>query len=181
MSRYHPILITLHWVSTLLIFSTFLLATLVLVPMPNTQEKAVPLAVHMALGVGILVITVARFIIRYATVKPVRKIKNPLAKKKPLVVTMAEPVQYLLYLFTFLMSLSGTGLALQAGVVTDSGIVLPANFYDFPLRRVHGTISTVLFVLIVLHLLTWIYYQFLRGDNAIAWMWFKGKKEAPGP
>jgi cytochrome b561 len=149
--------------------------------MPNTQEKVVPLAVHMALGAGILVITVTRFIIRYATVKPLRKVKNPLAKKKPIIVTMAEPVQYLLYLFTFLMSLTGAGLALQAGVVTGSGIVLPANFYDFPLRTAHGTISTILFVLIILHLLTWIYYQFLRGENAIAWMWFNSKKKSPKP
>jgi cytochrome b561 len=176
MGRYHPVLIVLHWLSALLVFATFLLGVFVLVPTPNTQEKVVPLAAHMALGMGILVITVIRFMVRRATLKPLRKIKNPLAQKKPVIVTMAEPVQYLLYLFSFLMALTGAGLALQAGVLTRSGIVLPENFYNFPLRTVHGTLSTVLFVLVMLHLLTWIYYQFIKGENALAWIWFKKKK-----
>ena len=179
MSRYHPVLIVLHWLSALLIFATFLLGMFALVRMPNTEEKVVPLAVHMLLGVGILAITIVRFIVRRATLKPLRKVKNPLAKKKPLIVTMAEPVQYLLYLFTFLMSVSGAGLTLQAGVLTGSGLVLPEDFYAFPLRNVHGLISTILFVLVGLHLLTWVYFQFLRGENALAWIWFKPKKETP--
>lgn len=179
MNRYSPALIVLHWLSALMIFSAFLIGIFVLVPQPNTPVKAIPLAIHMALGLGILVVTLARFLVRRATLKPLRKVKNPLAKKKPAIVTMAEPVQYLLYLFSFLMSLTGIGLTLQAGVLTGSGLLLPADFYAFPLRRVHGTLSTALFVLVVLHLLTWVYHQFLRGENALAWMWFKPKNRRP--
>ncbi len=173
--RYHASLILLHWLSALFIFATFLIGVFVLVPMPDNPVKLLPLWAHMLLGLGILIITVARYTIRVRTLKPLRKVKNPLAKKKPLIVTMAEPVQLLLYLFTILMSLSGTGLALQAGLFADTQAI-PADFYAFPLRTVHGTISTILFVLIVLHLLTWVYYQFLRGENALAWMWFRRRK-----
>jgi cytochrome b561 len=173
--RYHPALILLHWISALLIFTVFLLGMFILVPMPNNPAKLVPLWVHMTLGLGILAITVARYIIRLRTLKPLRKVKNPLAKKKPLIVTMAEPVQLLLYLFTFLMSLSGAGLALQAGLWADASAI-PADFYAFPLRTIHGTLSTALFVLVVLHLLTWVYYQFLRGENALSWIWFRKRK-----
>jgi len=176
MSRYHPILIILHWLSAVLILTTFLLGMFALAHQPNTPEKIVPLGVHMGLGVVILLVTVIRFVVRRATLKPLRQVKNPLAKPKPLIVTMAGPVQYLLYLFSFLMSLTGAGLALQAGVLTSSGIALPEDFYDFPLRTIHGTISTVLFVLVALHLLTWVYFQFIRGENALAWIWFKPKK-----
>ena len=179
MSRYHPALIVLHWISALLIVAAFLLGVFVLVPMPNDGGKVIPVSVHMALGLGILVLTAARYIIRVRTLKPLRKVKNPLARKKPIIVTMAEPVQQLLYLFSFLMSLTGVGLALQAGIWGDmfsGAMVLPKDFYAFPLRTIHGTISTILFVLIVLHLLTWVYYQFLRGENALAWMWFNKKK-----
>ncbi len=180
MSRYHPLLVILHWVTALLIAVTFLMGMFVLVPMPNNGQKIVPVSVHMLLGLLILVLTVTRYLVRLKTLKPLRKVKNPLAKKKPLIVTMAEPVQYLLYLFSILMSLTGIGLALQAGILGQmfsNGMTLPQNFYDFPLRTIHGTISTVLFVLIVLHLLTWVYYQFLRGENALAWMWFNKKKK----
>jgi len=178
MSRYHPILIVLHWLSAVLILVTFLLGVFTLAHQPNTPQKVVPLGVHMGLGVVILFVTVMRFIVRRATLKPLRQVKNPLAKPKPIIVTMAEPVQYLLYLFSFLMSLSGAGLALQAGVLTSSGITLPEDFYAFPLRSLHGTISTALFVLVALHLLTWVYFQFIRGENALAWIWFNRKKKA---
>lgn len=176
MSRYHPLLIFLHWLLALLIFAAFLLGVFALAEQPNTQKKIVPLGVHMALGTLTLLLTVIRFIVRWVTLKPLRRVQNPLAKKKPLIVTMAGPVQSLLYLFTFLMSLTGLGLTLQAGVLTSSGIRLPADFYAFPLRTVHGVLSTGLFVLIVLHLLTWVYFQFIRGENALAWMWLNRKK-----
>lgn len=175
MSRYHPLLVLLHWLSALLIFAAFLLGMFALAHQPNTDEKIVPLAVHIVIGLGTLLVTVIRIAVRRATLKPLRKVRNPLAKQKPLVVTMAEPVQYLLYLFTVLMSLTGIGLTLQAGLLTNAGIILPDNFYDFPLRTVHGTLSTVLFILIALHLLTWIYFQFIRGENALSWMWFSKK------
>jgi len=176
MSRYPPLLVILHWLSAVLIFVTFLLGVFALAEQPNTQEKIIPLAVHMALGTGILLLTVIRFIVRRVMLKPLRKVRNPLAKPKPLIVTIAGPVQWLLYLFTLLMSLTGIGLTLQAGVLSDSGLVLPTDFYAFPLRTVHGTLSTALFVLIVLHLLTWVYFQFIRGENALAWIWFNKKK-----
>lgn len=176
MSRYHPLLVGLHWLSALLVFASFLLGMFALAHQPNTPEKIVPLAVHITLGTGILLLTVLRLFVRLVTLKPLRKVKNPLAKKKPLIVTMAGPVQALLYLFTFLMSLTGIGLTLQAGILTPSGLVLPDDFYAFSLRAVHGTISTALFVLIMLHLLTWIYFQFIKGENALRWMWFNRKK-----
>jgi cytochrome b561 len=176
MSRYHPLLVILHWVSAVLILATFFLGVFALAEQPNTQEKIVPLVVHMALGTGILLVTLIRVVVRWVTLKPLRKVRNPLSKPKPFIVSMAAPVQVLLYLFTFLMSLTGVGLTLQAGVLTGSGIRLPADFYAFPLRTVHGTLSTGLFVLIVLHLLTWIYFQFIKGENALAWMWFNKKK-----
>lgn len=177
MSRYPPLLIALHWISALLIFAAFLLGIFGLAEQPNTPAKLLPLGAHIALGTLTLVLTVLRFLVRWFTVKPLRRPRNPSARPRPLIVTMAEPVQYLLYLFTFLMSLTGIGLTVQAGVLTPAGLILPEDFYAFPLRVVHGTLSTALFVLISLHLLTWAYFQFLRGENALAWMWFRGKKK----
>lgn len=177
MSRYPPLLIALHWISAVLIFAAFLLGIFGLAEQPNTPQKVLPLGVHMALGTLTLVLTIIRFLVRWLTVRPLRQRSNPLARRRPLIVTMAEPVQSLLYLFTLLMSLTGIGLTVQAGVLTPAGLILPEDFYAFPLRVVHGTLSTALFVLINLHLLTWAYFQFIRGENALAWMWFRGKKK----
>jgi len=179
--NYPPALIVLHWLTALLLLTTFSIGIFVLVPLPNTASEILPLGVHMLLGAALLGITVARYLIRRQTLKPTRRVTAVRQKPKPFLVRSARPVQQLLYLFTFLMALSGIGLALQAGLWVDyfsrSVFSLPEDFYIFPLRRVHGAISFSLVVLVFLHLMTWIYRQFVRGENALAWIWFPPKKE----
>jgi cytochrome b561 len=180
---YHPALVVLHWLTTLLLALTFGLGAWVLVRMPNTPAKVVPLEVHMALGVSLLVLTLARGLVRLRTKPP--KLRTTAGGKdtRPLLVRIARPVQFLLYVFTFLMALCGVGLALQAGlpqvVLPGGGGRLPEDFYVFPLRDVHAILSTILALLVVLHLLTWIHYQFLRGVNALAWIWFQSRRVRP--
>ena len=174
--RYPPALIILHWLLAALIFITFGLATLALVPAANTPAKLVPLWAHMALGLAIFLLTAARLVIRARSAKnrrPARK--TPLARSRPFLAQIARPVQFLLYAASLLMSLTGVGLAWQAGYAENLRS-MPANFYAFPLRAIHGTLSTLLVILVVLHLLTWVYYQFLRGENALSWIWFRPKK-----
>jgi cytochrome b561 len=178
---YPPALIVLHWLTALLLVTTFSIGIFVLVPLPNTAAEILPLGVHMLLGAALLGITVARYLIRRLTIKPSRRVTAARLKPKPFLVQSARPVQQLLYLFTFLMALSGIGLALQAGLLADyfsrTAFSLPADFYIFPLRRVHGVISFILVVLVFLHLMTWVYHQFVRGENALAWIWFTKKRE----
>lgn len=174
--RYPPSIIILHWLLAALIFITFGLATLALVPAANTPAKLIPLWAHMALGLAIFLLTAARLLIRARSAKkqrPARKLTT--RRAKPLLAQIAGPVQILLYAVSLLMSLTGMGLAWQAGYAANLK-TMPANFYAFSLRAVHGTLSTLLVILVVLHLLTWVYYQFLRGENALAWIWFRPKK-----
>lgn len=174
--RYPPSLIILHWLLALLIFLTFGLATLALVPAANTPAKLIPLWAHMALGLAIFLLTAARLIIRLRSARnrrPARK--TPLARAKPFLAQIAGPVQSLLYAATLLMSLSGMALAWQAGYAQNLRS-MPADFYAFSLRAIHGTLSTLLVILVLFHLLTWVYYQFLRGENALAWIWFRPRK-----
>lgn len=174
--RYPPSIIILHWLLAALIFVTFGLATLALLPAANTPAKLIPLWAHMALGLTIFLLTAARLIIRARSAKKQRPArKMPLARPRPFLAQIARPVQILLYAASLLMSLSGMGLAWQAGYA-DNLKSMPADFYAFPLRAIHGTLSTLLVILVLLHLLTWVYYQFLRGENALAWMWFRPKK-----
>ena len=42
-ARYHPALVTLHWVVALLIFLMLAVGKLVLLMMPNTAAKVMPL------------------------------------------------------------------------------------------------------------------------------------------
>jgi cytochrome b561 len=172
MSPYPPALILLHWLSAILLGATFLLG----IASGSASEKTIPALIHGGLGLILFTLTLLRLAIRLRLRKPTRRAKkNPLAKPKPLLAQIAVPVQWLLYLITLLMSLSGMALTLQAGVFSAAGLVIPADFYVFPLRAWHTAASTLLFVLFVLHLLTWVYYQFLRGENALQWIWFHKK------
>ena len=174
---YHPALVVLHWLTALLLAVTFGLGAWGLVRMPNLPPKVLPLGVHMGLGVTLLVVTVVRFLVRLRTVPRQRLRRSSGQDQRPLLSRLARPVQTLLYLLTFLMALCGVGLALQAGLpgVLFSASPLPADLFAFPLRDLHALLSILLLGLIVLHLLVWVHYQFLRGENALAWMWF-----APG-
>lgn len=179
--RYSNASIVLHWMGAGMIFFTFGLGVLGLVPAANTPAKLPWLWLHMGLGVGLLLLSLLRLGLRLRSFRPRRSLnRRPGApRKQPLLARMAQPVQNLLYAASLLMSLSGLGLAWQAGYAQNLRN-MPSNFYVFPLRTWHGVFSTLLAALVVLHLLTWAYYQFLRGENALAWMWFRTpKKEKP--
>jgi cytochrome b561 len=53
---------------------------------------------------------------------------------------------------------------------------LPPDFYAYPARVWHGTLSLVLMLLISQHILAFVYHQFLRGENFIGRMWFAPRK-----
>ena len=61
---------------------------------------------------------------------------------------------------------------LFAIVFAGSGAALPDDFSVFSARIAHGTIASLLLILIGLHLAGWIYHQFLLRDGLIRRMWF---------
>jgi hypothetical protein len=54
-SRYHPLLVTLHWLLAVLIIAMLCIGFLVLAPMPSTDPRKIGiLLVHMSIGMAIL-------------------------------------------------------------------------------------------------------------------------------
>lgn len=183
MTRYRPYYIILHWLSALLVFLAFFIGLAALANTPNNDEKLLPLGVHLTLGVLILILTVARFIVRSMMGRPVYRIQQPAAaknRKVPLLDLLSGYVQPLLYLFTFLMAVVGIAIALPADLFTiaftGSNQPLPIDFYVYPARVWHGTLSLILMLLIGQHILSFVYHQFLRGENFIGRMWFQQGK-----
>jgi len=184
MNRYRPLYVALHWASAVLVLLAFLIGLVSLANQPNDESKLVPLAAHIVIGVLILVLTVARFIVRGLIGRPVYRIERPVAagrRKIPLLDVLSVYVQPLLYLFTFLMALVGIWLALPTNLwgilFLGNDKPLPADFYAYPARIWHGTLSLVLMLLIGQHLLAFVYHQFLRGENFIGRMWFHKQKQ----
>ena len=71
-SRYHPLLVTLHWVLAVLIIAELSLGFFWLAVMPDTDPQKIGiLRVHMLGGVLILALMAIRFIVRVRTSRPV--------------------------------------------------------------------------------------------------------------
>jgi cytochrome b561 len=167
-ARYHPILVALHWVIALLVFSA-LAAGFYVKGLPNEPAKWVPLGIHMRIGQIILFLMIARLITRFVTKRPA-----PADTGSKLLNMAAGLVHALLYIGVIAMAIAGMGTAAQAGL-NQPGASLPEDFFAFPARHGHAYVAIVLLVLIAGHVSAWAFHQFIRKDNLFSRMWF-GKR-----
>ena len=172
MKRYHPALVSLHWLLTVLIIVALLMGSNILSQIPNDNpEKLFALKMHMISGFIILGLMIARLITRKVTEKPAPADAGNAVLNKAGVIA-----HYLLYLLVFAMVGSGIATAVIAGlpdiVFNNSGVALPEDFNNILPRIFHGVIAKVLFAMIFLHVLGALYHQFIRKDSLISRMWF---------
>ncbi|MBI4732212.1 MAG: cytochrome b/b6 domain-containing protein [Chloroflexi bacterium] len=168
-ARYHPILVIIHWLSAVLVVSMLLMGIFFLKQMPNTEAKIPYLAIHMVIGITILLLTILRLVLRFST-----RLPAPARSGSAFLDMLGNVTHMLLYMVMLAMALIGMGTASQAGLMDivfgGSGAPLPGNLYIFPARIWHGYIGLALVALIGLHLAGAFYHQYLRRDNLIARM-----------
>ena len=168
--RYHPLQVALHWLVVLLVFAMFIVGKS-MSRLPNDAEKLTPLVLHMGVGLLTLVVIVFRFVMRMRLPKPAHA-----STGNALLDWIGKVVHYALYALVLLMAVSGLSLSMQAGlapvVFGGSGAPLPADFYDFAARMLHGFIAPVLFLLILLHVGAAFYHQLALKDNLLSRMWY---------
>lgn len=177
-SRYHPSLVALHWLSGALVVAALILGTFVMKEIPNTSpQKIEALRAHMAGGILILMLMIARFIVRLSAPRPERA-----SAGNPLLDRIAPLSHYGLYVLVILMATTGLATAFLAGlfeiVFAGSGAPLPATFAVFPTRIAHGIIAKAIFALVGLHVLAALYHQFVRRDGLLGRMWFGKRRPA---
>jgi cytochrome b561 len=168
--RYHPALVVLHWLSALLIILMLVIGFGMLEDLPNNQAKAPMLAVHMTIGLTILALTIIRLVVRFSTKKPA-----PATAGNALLDKIGVATHWLLYLGALGMGLSGLGIATMAGIlplVGGGSATVPPDFMVFPPRLGHGLISSLLSILILLHIGAALYHQLMRKDGLLGRMWF---------
>ncbi len=169
-ARYHPLQVSLHWLVVILIFAAFLLGKY-MSGIPNESEKIPLLAIHMALGLVTLVVIVVRLIARLRLPKPVAARTG-----NALLDWLSKAVHDALYLLVFLMAVSGISLSMQSGLLSivfgASGASLPADFFEFRARLLHGFIAPALLVLVLVHVGAAFYHQFALKDNLLSRMWY---------
>ena len=176
-SRYHPALVVLHWTLALLIIAALTLGALVMVKIPNTDPmKFEALRSHMGGGMAILVLMLARLVIRSRSEHP-----QPATAGHPLLDKLAWASHRLFYATVFAMAGSGIIMALQTGLfetVFFGHGNLPADLWVFPIRSVHYAISRILMTLIAIHVVAALYHAFVLRDGLLSRMFFGRRKVA---
>lgn len=174
-SRYHPLLVALHWLLAFLILGSLGFGALALKAVPNTApEKLNLLRGHMLMGGLIGVLMVLRLVTRLVTDHP------PAASTgNALLDRLAPWVHRGLYALVFGILLSGVGISAFAHLpaVVFGGVGnLPANFDALAPRQAHGALAEILLLAIALHIAAALYHQFVRRDGLFARMGFGARR-----
>lgn len=170
-SRYHPLLVALHWVLAVLIAAALALGALVMAKIPNSDPmKLEALRSHMIGGSLILLLMLARSVVRARTTHPA-----PASTGNRALDRLAWVSHRLFYIAVLGMAGSGLFMAIQTdlpAIVFGGAGALPADFWVFPVRAVHYFFSRLLMVLIALHVTGALYHTLILRDGLLRRMSF---------
>ena len=170
-SRYHPLLVALHWLLALMIIAALALGALVLVKIPNSDPMKIDaLRQHMTGGVLILVLMLVRLLVRGLTTHPA-----PASAGNALLNKLGWASHRLFYPLVIGMAGSGIIMAVDANlpaIVFGGHGSLPPDFWAFTPRTFHYVFSRLLMTLIALHIAGALYHTFFLKDRLLHRMSF---------
>lgn len=173
-SRYHPLLVALHWLLALMITAALALGALVLVKIPNSNPMKIDaLRQHMTAGVLILTLMLVRLLLRTRTTHPA-----PASAGNALLNKLGWASHRLFYPLVIGMAGSGIIMAVEANlpaIVFRGHGSLPPDFWAFTPRTFHYVLSRLLMALIALHVAGALYHTFFLKDRLLRRMGF-GKR-----
>lgn len=175
MTRYHPVLVALHWLMAALIILALIFGKVVLDGLDNADpQKVEGLAGHMTVGLSLGALLALRLVIRLVSAQP-----PPASTGDARLDFLGQATHWALYALVAAMAVSGVAMALQddlfAIVFGGSGAKLPAEFASAP-RAAHGAVSTALLALAILHIAAALYHQFILRDGLFRRMWFGSRR-----
>jgi len=166
-SKYHPVLVLLHWVLAWFLVASLLFGFFVLRVVPNTDPRKIDmLAWHMGLGMAILAATLLRLVVRWRTARPAAA-----GLGTPASARAAGRAHVAFYVLVACMAATGyaTGLLAHLNdiVFARNGAPLPPSFDAYPTFRLHGWIAAVLAILVTLHVLGALWHALVRRDGVM--------------
>ncbi len=180
-TRYHPLLVAVHWALAILIIADLAIGSQVLVHIPNDAAMKIDgLRAHMSGGIVILALMLVRVAVRLRASAPAKATAGNAVLDR-----LAWISHRALYVAVFGMIASGLAMALAAHlaeIVFQGHGQLPDSFWIYPPRAIHFFFSRLLMALIGLHFAGALYHTFFRRDRLLRRMWFgrRGEKNATG-
>ena len=168
-SRYHSLIVALHWLVAVLIVSNLVAGKFLLDDAPNTADKLPVLRAHMTIGLIVLALTIVRLPVRMFTAKPAIPHRSRALK------WLAVANHWLLYLVVLSTISTGLGVAAFANLwplLRGEQVDLPVSFEKLEPFIGHQFFVTALAVLILLHLAGVAYHWLVHRENILPRMWF---------
>lgn len=171
--RYHPVLVALHWLLAVAIFAALGLGMFILDGMEATHPSKIGLLkLHVLGGITILVFTIVRLVLRIRTPKP-----EPFVSGNKKMDKLASGIHHLLYVLVIVAAASGMALAFSSDLISilfwHSATPLPKDFEDYAAHEVHGLITNVLLLAILVHVAGALKHQFILKDGLFSRMSFR--------
>jgi cytochrome b561 len=170
-SRYHALIVILHWILAFLIVTALALGALVMVKIPNGDPmKIEALRTHMTGGISILSLMLVRLIVRTRSARP-----PDASTGNSWLNQLAWLSHRALYVAVFAMGIAGLTMAIESGVLAlllGGSPAIPDDFWVYPARTVHYLMSRVLMALIALHATGALYHTLVLRDGLLRRMWF---------
>jgi cytochrome b561 len=145
---------------------------------PNADPlKIAALRAHMAGGLIILTLMCIRLVVRSVTKRP-----PPASTGSVALDSIAWFSHRALYLAAIAMPVTGLIMAVQSGVIgvlLRKAIVVPADFWVYPIRSVHYVLSRTLMVLIAVHISGALYHTIIRRDGLLKRMSLRLRRAGP--
>jgi len=156
--RYHPVLVTLHWLTVVLLFSAGSL---------SESGGNSPISIHMILGSLLLVVMLARVIVRFTTKRPAwADTGNAFLNK------LGELVHYALYFAVFLILGVGVVMANSRGLMAYALGSISTVARPGPIIGLHEFGWGLVVLLVFGHVGAALYHQFVIKDNLLSRMWY---------
>lgn len=171
--RYHPVLVTLHWLLAFLILSALGVGFFLLDVIPSSApQRFIFLRLHVICGALIGALTLVRLVVRSQTKHPQLTRTAP-----PQLARLAQAVHMALYAFVLLVVASGHFLSFQAGlpgVLFGGEGQLPKEFDHFLAHTIHGAFAALLLLSVALHAAAAFYHQLVLRDQLLSRMGYHG-------
>jgi len=176
--RYHGLLISLHWLTLLLIIAAYACIELREIYPRGSDPRETLKWLHFNIGLSILLLTLVRLAGRKLTTVPAALPTTPHWQH-----LVARSVHLLLYLFLLVMPLLGWATRSAEGhALALWGLPLPAlgsasESLAETLEEIHETIGSIGYWLIGLHALAALGHHYLRRDDTLRRMWRGPRRE----
>jgi len=157
--RYHPALVTLHWLTVIFMLGAGFLS--------EEGGGSSPMTIHMKMGAILLILMIARLIVRFTTARPGwADAGNSFFNK------IGELTHLGLYGVAFFILGMGGLIAFKRGLIGYAlGTTTQISRAGF-LGPIHQLGWLLALLLIALHVGAAFYHQFILKDNLLSRMWY---------